>query len=96
VNTFASRDEDQVAAYAETMETIFAHWEDIALTVNHVKQLHRDLLKYSSKDERHRTKQGCVLSDAAADTTDHSHGSTRLAILADLLPGIITKTKEAP
>jgi len=54
VKVFASRDEEEVAGYAETMETVFAHWKDIALTENHIKQLHRDLLKYSSKDERHR------------------------------------------
>jgi Fic family protein len=51
---FASRDEEEVAGYAETMETIFANWRDIPLTENHIKQLHRDLLQYSSKDERHR------------------------------------------
>ncbi len=51
---FASRDEEEVAGYAETMETIFANWQDIPLTENHIKQLHRDLLQYSSKDERHR------------------------------------------
>jgi Fic family protein len=54
VKSFTSRDEEEVAGYAEVTETIFAHWEDIALTENHVKQLHRDLLQYSSKDERHR------------------------------------------
>lgn len=54
VKEFASRDEEEVAGYATTMETIFAHWEDIPLTENHIKQLHRDLLQYSSKDERHR------------------------------------------
>lgn len=52
--SFTSRDEEEVAGYAETMETVFAHWEDIALTENHIKQLHRDLLQHSSKDERHR------------------------------------------
>jgi Fic family protein len=33
---------------------VFAGWESITLTENHIKQLHRDLLKYSQKDERHR------------------------------------------
>jgi Fic family protein len=51
---FASRDEEEVAGYARTMETVFAHFKEIALTENHIKQLHRDLLQYSSKDERHR------------------------------------------
>jgi Fic family protein len=54
VKDFASRDEEEVAGYAETMETVFAHFKEIALTENHIKQLHRDLLQYSSKDERHR------------------------------------------
>ncbi len=54
VKTFASRDEEEVAGYAETMETAYAHWGDLTLTENHIKQLHRDLLQYSSKDERHR------------------------------------------
>ena len=51
---FASRDEEEVAGYAEAMETIFANWQDIPLTESHIKQLHRDLLQCSSKDERHR------------------------------------------
>ena len=54
VKAFASRDEEEVAGYAAAMETIFVHWADIALTENHIKQLHRDLLQYSSKDARHR------------------------------------------
>lgn len=54
IKTFASRDEEEVAGYAETMETVFANYGAIALTENHVKQLHRDLLPYSSKDARHR------------------------------------------
>lgn len=54
VKEFASRDEEEVAGYAEAMETVFAHFKEIALTENHIRQLHRDLLQYSSKDERHR------------------------------------------
>jgi hypothetical protein len=36
------------------METIFDSWEHIAVTENFIKQLHRDLLKYSEKDEWYR------------------------------------------
>ena len=36
------------------METIFASWSVLPLTENHIRQLHRDLLRYSTKDERHR------------------------------------------
>ena len=54
MKAFASRDEEEVAGYAEVMETLFEQWQDITLTENHLKQLHRDLLQYTSKDKRHR------------------------------------------
>lgn len=54
IQKFDTRDEQEVAGYAEVMETIFAHADDVALTENHIKQLHRDLLAHSGKDERHR------------------------------------------
>lgn len=56
VKHFETRDEQEVAGYAEVMELIFQSWEDIQLTENHIKQLHRDLLKYSKKDSHHRGK----------------------------------------
>ena len=54
IQHFATRDEQEVAGYAEVMETVFASFDAIAPTENHVKQLHRDLLVHSAKDERHR------------------------------------------
>lgn len=54
IKAFSTRDEQEVAGYADTMEQIFQSWEYIPLTENHVRQLHRDLLRYSDKDERHR------------------------------------------
>lgn len=54
IKSFATRDEQEVAGYAEVMELIFRSWEDIAVTENHIKQLHRDLLVHSEKDAWHR------------------------------------------
>lgn len=54
IKSFASRDEQEVAGYAEAMELVFRSWDDIVITENHIKQLHRDLLVHSEKDERHR------------------------------------------
>lgn len=54
VNSFRSRDEEEVAGYAEAMGVVFDSWEQITLTENHVKQLHGILLKYSGKDLTHR------------------------------------------
>jgi Fic family protein len=52
--SLATRDEQEVAGYAEVMDTIFNAYDAIPLTENHICQLHRDLLVHSPKDERHR------------------------------------------
>ena len=54
IKRFATRHEQEVAGYAKVMELIFHSWQDITLTENHIKQLHRDLLIYSEKDAWHR------------------------------------------
>ena len=54
IGTFANRDEQEVAGYAQVMQTVFASHDHLPLTENHIKQLHRDLLALSPKDDRHR------------------------------------------
>lgn len=54
IKSFTTRDEQEVAGYAEVTELVFSSWQDVALTENHIKQLHRDLLTYSEKDAWHR------------------------------------------
>lgn len=54
VASFANRDEQEVAGYATVMELVFDSWQDITLTENHVRQLHRDLLAFSERDDWHR------------------------------------------
>lgn len=52
--SFANRDEEEVAGYANLTDIIFEDWEVIALTENYIKQLHKILLHYSSKDAKHK------------------------------------------
>jgi Fic family protein len=66
IKRFTTRDEQEVAGYAEVMETVFRSWSDIPVTENHIKQLHRDLLKYSDKDERHRGGYKTLRNDVGA------------------------------
>lgn len=54
IKSFDTRDEQEVAGYAELMETIFSAWDYIPVNENHITQLHRDLLAHSIKDESHR------------------------------------------
>lgn len=66
IKTFATRDEQEVAGYAEVMEIIFQSWPDVPVTENHIRQLHRDLLRYSAKDERHRGAYKTLSNSVAA------------------------------
>ena len=52
--SFKNRDEEEVAGYAELSNLIFDDYEIIPFNENYIKQMHSILLKYSSKDERHR------------------------------------------
>jgi Fic family protein len=54
INKFSTRDEQEVAGYAEVMSLIFQNHENIPFTENYVQQLHNELLKYSEKDYWHR------------------------------------------
>lgn len=43
-----------IAGYAEVMNTVFENYAEIPLTENYIRQLHKELLRYSDKDYRHR------------------------------------------
>jgi Fic family protein len=70
IKRFGTRDEQEVAGYADVMETVFRSWSDIPVTENLIKQLHRDLLAYSDKDERHRGEYKTLRNDVGAFDAD--------------------------
>ncbi len=70
VKKFETRDEQEVAGYAEVMETVFQAWQDIPVTENFIKQLHRDLLQFSDKDIRHRGEYKTLRNDVGAFDAD--------------------------
>ena len=70
IKSFATRDEQEVAGYAEVMEVVFRAWADIAITENHIKQLHRDLLVHSEKDAWHRGNYKTSSNSVAAFNED--------------------------
>jgi Fic family protein len=54
IKSFKTRDEQEVAGYAEAVDLVFEAYADMHLTENHIRQLHQALLRHSVKDERHR------------------------------------------
>lgn len=54
IKSFKTRDEQEVAGYLEMLERIFDHYADMPLSEGHILQLHKDMLRYSEKDEGHK------------------------------------------
>jgi len=50
----ADRDTQEVQGYLETLQNVFESYETLPLTEGIVTMLHRELLKYSTKDDLHR------------------------------------------
>jgi Fic family protein len=77
IQTFDTRDAQEVAGYAEVMDLLFRSWPDIPLNENHIKQLHQILLRHSEKDARHRGQYKTHSNNVAAfDASGPGSGSS--------------------
>ena len=54
VNKLQTRDEQEVAGYYDTLDTILSSYKHIDISISNIHSLHNLLLKYSGKDTRHR------------------------------------------
>ncbi|MGE4369637.1 MAG: Fic family protein [Burkholderiaceae bacterium] len=66
IKRFDTRDEQEVAGYAQVMDVVFGAWQDIPFTQNYVKQLHQILLQHSEKDAWHRGQYKTNTNSVAA------------------------------
>jgi Fic family protein len=64
--SFRSRDEAEVAGYADLMNTIFDNYETIPLSENYIKQFHQILLRHVEKDTHHRGEYKKLSNTVAA------------------------------
>lgn len=61
-----TRDEQEVAGYAEAMDLVFEAFGDMRLTETNIRHLHNTLLRHSSRDERHRGSYKTVPNNVVA------------------------------
>ncbi|WP_109742332.1 Fic family protein [Arcicella aurantiaca] len=54
IQKFETRDEQEVAGYADLMSIVFDNYNDMPLSENFIKQLHGYLMTYSEKDQWHK------------------------------------------
>lgn len=70
VDSFRSRDEEEVRGYGELLSVIYESHRELTLTENHIKQLHGILLRHAAKDERRRGDYKKVPNDVIAKHPD--------------------------
>ena len=70
IRSFATRDEQEVAGYAQAMDLVFQAYADMRLTENHIRQLHQTLLRHRTKDERHRGSYKALPNNVVAFDVD--------------------------
>ena len=70
IQSFASRDEQEIVGYASVMETVFENFHETPLTINYIKQLHGQLLLHSDKDTRHRGEYKTLSNSVEAFTPE--------------------------
>ena len=75
ISKLQTRDEQEVGGYYDTLETIIENAKDIDLTISNIHTLYNLLLKYSSKDDRHRGKFKGLTNKVVATYPD---GTTRV------------------
>lgn len=66
IQKLESRDEQEVAGYFNALQIILEGYEDIPLTINIIKGLHKQLMQYSTKDEHHRGKYKTLSNQVVA------------------------------
>jgi Fic family protein len=54
ITKFVTRDEQEVAGYFDVVTLVLDQYSFIEFSLNNIKSLHNQLLKYSEKDEKHK------------------------------------------
>ena len=70
MKAFRTRDEQEVAGYAEAMDLVFEASGELRITENHIRQLHQTLLRHSDEDERHRGSYKTLSNNVVAFDAD--------------------------
>lgn len=100
IHKFRDRDKQEVQGYYELLENIFNAWKTISFSESSIKHLHKELLKYSEKDARHRgdykkTENDVSLFDAQGKPIGVVFETTRAYLAPKQTQELMLRTQEA-
>lgn len=99
IQKLATRDEQEVAGYAELLTNVFDSYKKLELTESIIKHFHSELLKYSDKDVRHRGQYKFGTNRVEAKDADGKvvgvlFDPTPPPLVAKEMQGLIEETKK--
>jgi len=73
IGKWKNRDEQEVSGYYELLKNVFDSWKTLSFSESAIKHFHNEMLKYVSKDERHKgeykkTENDVVMRDEKGNT----------------------------
>ncbi len=100
VKKFADRDKQEVQGYYELLDNVFYGWKHIPFNENAIKHLHKELLKYVSKDGRHRgeykkTENSVEMYDESGKSIGVIFETTPAYLTPKQMQELVTWTTEA-
>ena len=87
ISSFEERDQQEVAGYFETLDTISENYASIGITESQIKSLHNLLMKHSVKDAWHKGEYKQVSNAVQANLPD----GTKQTIFKTTEPGLQTQ-----
>jgi Fic family protein len=63
IGKWKNRDEQEVSGYYELLKNVFDSWKTLTLSESSIKHFHNEMLKYVSKDEKHKGEYKRIPND---------------------------------
>lgn len=90
ITKLSTRDHQEIVGYYEVLDIIYDNYAHISLNEGNIKSLHNSLLRYSSKDERHKGTYKTLSNQVVANYPDGS----RRVIFNTTEPHLVSKDME--
>ncbi|MEA3449390.1 MAG: Fic family protein [Patescibacteria group bacterium] len=95
IQKFADRDKQEVQGYYELLENVFNSWKTLKFNESSIKSFHKELLKYSDKDQGHLGNYKFGENKVVAYDTDGKLGVVFNPTVPHLVPKEMTELLEA-
>lgn len=89
IGKWKNRDEQEVAGYYELLKNIFNSWETLFFNESAIKHFHSEMLKYVSKDERHKGEYKKIENDVVA----RDEKGNMIGVIFETVPAYLTPKK---